>query len=288
MVPDTASKAQVAAMKLTKTKMCKFEAWGSCSKGAQCPYAHSSDELNPLPDLRRTKLCKRLIQNGVCDNPGCTFAHDKEELRMPPSVITAFRTKTCRFFVETGSCKLGSRCSFSHDIPEEMRGSAGSSLQSEDHAPLEMRPLLPPVPDFPPAPVAPGLPKKVREKGSRRIHPPPGLEATFGRFGGEDLKVVQQSVDSPAYVARIAEPTPWDSYLHSFSQAADSYCQKTDLLVGQQLSMLRFKAMLAGFHQGATLIPDIPLSHGLRDPRKPLLSARSSESTICSLSDLLA
>mmetsp|Transcript_90158 Transcript_90158/g.255539 ORF Transcript_90158/g.255539 Transcript_90158/m.255539 type:complete len:205 (+) Transcript_90158:50-664(+) len=183
MVPETTEKAQVAAMKLTKTKMCMFEAWGSCSKGAQCPYAHSSDELNPLPDLRRTKLCKRLIQNGVCDNPGCTFAHDEEELRLPPAKIAAFRTKTCRFFVETGSCKLGSRCSFSHDIPDHMSGSAGSSAQSADYDPLE---VPPPVPDFTP------FPKNVRKTGSKRINPLPLPESSSMCVSSEALQ--QQSI----------------------------------------------------------------------------------------------
>mmetsp|Transcript_79385 Transcript_79385/g.224718 ORF Transcript_79385/g.224718 Transcript_79385/m.224718 type:complete len:239 (+) Transcript_79385:57-773(+) len=79
-------KAQVTAMKLPKTKMCKFEMRGLCTKGSGCLYAHSIDELQPLPDFRCTKFCKALIQTGACNNPGCTFAHSKEELRTGPKL----------------------------------------------------------------------------------------------------------------------------------------------------------------------------------------------------------
>mmetsp|Transcript_54278 Transcript_54278/g.129358 ORF Transcript_54278/g.129358 Transcript_54278/m.129358 type:complete len:295 (+) Transcript_54278:53-937(+) len=34
-----------------KTKMCKFHLVGQCCKGAACTYAHSQEELRPVPDL---------------------------------------------------------------------------------------------------------------------------------------------------------------------------------------------------------------------------------------------
>jgi len=103
-------------MKLTKTKMCKFNTQGVCTRGADCLFAHSTKELNPLPDLRNTKFCKDLIQTGVCGDPFCTFAHNREELRAAP----AGKPRACQFFADAGHCKLGARCRFSHD-PDAIR-----------------------------------------------------------------------------------------------------------------------------------------------------------------------
>eukprot|EP00441_Pelagodinium_beii_P043953 CAMPEP_0197651552 /NCGR_PEP_ID=MMETSP1338-20131121/33062_1 /TAXON_ID=43686 ORGANISM="Pelagodinium beii, Strain RCC1491" /NCGR_SAMPLE_ID=MMETSP1338 /ASSEMBLY_ACC=CAM_ASM_000754 /LENGTH=359 /DNA_ID=CAMNT_0043226219 /DNA_START=91 /DNA_END=1170 /DNA_ORIENTATION=- len=65
----------------SKTKLCRFNLLGICAKGTQCPFAHGSVELQPLPDLRCTKLCKQLLSTGACTTAGCTYAHSKEELR---------------------------------------------------------------------------------------------------------------------------------------------------------------------------------------------------------------
>jgi len=66
----------------SKTKLCRFNLLGICAKGLQCPFAHGSVELQPLPDLRCTKLCKQLLSTGTCTTAGCTYAHSKEELRI--------------------------------------------------------------------------------------------------------------------------------------------------------------------------------------------------------------
>lgn len=66
---------------LAKTKMCKFHSVGKCAKGPHCPFAHTSVELRPTPDLRKTKLCMTMKQTGRCDDEKCTFAHSKKELR---------------------------------------------------------------------------------------------------------------------------------------------------------------------------------------------------------------
>lgn len=97
-----------------KTKMCKFFVLGKCTKGEQCPFAHESDELRKLPDLRCTKLCKSLIQTGLCTNKSCTYAHSKEELR---STGAFHKTKLCRF-MQTGHCTLGAKCNFAHSAVE--------------------------------------------------------------------------------------------------------------------------------------------------------------------------
>lgn len=65
-----------------KTAMCKFHLRHACSKGSTCNFAHSRQELQPLPDLRCTRLCPHLLRaGGACGDPGCRFAHQRQELR---------------------------------------------------------------------------------------------------------------------------------------------------------------------------------------------------------------
>lgn len=74
-----------------KTTICKFYAQSSCTKGGDCKFAHTADELKPLPDLRCTRPCL-LFAKGFCTAGGsCTFAHSKSELRS--SVPSGARSK---------------------------------------------------------------------------------------------------------------------------------------------------------------------------------------------------
>jgi len=122
-VAAAAHRAAAPPVQFSKTKMCKFQILGVCSKSYSCPFAHDSVELNPLPDLRCTKLCKTLIQTGECNIQGCSYAHSKEELRTTSASASAFKTKPCRFFTETGQCSLGSKCNFAHHL-DELRASS--------------------------------------------------------------------------------------------------------------------------------------------------------------------
>jgi len=79
----------VAARRLpamcVKTKMCRFNILGACSRGQDCRFAHDRAQLERRPDLRRTKMCPDLISTGSCRHGGeCTYAHDKGELRKFP------------------------------------------------------------------------------------------------------------------------------------------------------------------------------------------------------------
>jgi hypothetical protein len=65
---------------LNKTKICKFNLAGCCSKGSACTFAHDPDELKAPPDFTRTTLCKFFRQQGWCDNADCKFAHSSDEL----------------------------------------------------------------------------------------------------------------------------------------------------------------------------------------------------------------
>eukprot|EP00405_Crypthecodinium_cohnii_P012759 CAMPEP_0206431196 /NCGR_PEP_ID=MMETSP0324_2-20121206/7230_1 /ASSEMBLY_ACC=CAM_ASM_000836 /TAXON_ID=2866 /ORGANISM="Crypthecodinium cohnii, Strain Seligo" /LENGTH=599 /DNA_ID=CAMNT_0053897097 /DNA_START=437 /DNA_END=2238 /DNA_ORIENTATION=+ len=64
-----------------RTKMCKFFLLGCCSRGDQCHFAHSKEQLSELPNLYRTKLCRTLINTGSCTDETCRYAHNKDELR---------------------------------------------------------------------------------------------------------------------------------------------------------------------------------------------------------------
>jgi len=63
-----------------KTKLCVFNRKNRCEMGARCPFAHSSRELLPAPDLAKTKLCCNFFRGRCCDTR-CKFAHGSKELR---------------------------------------------------------------------------------------------------------------------------------------------------------------------------------------------------------------
>eukprot|EP00421_Protoceratium_reticulatum_P013326 CAMPEP_0168381766 /NCGR_PEP_ID=MMETSP0228-20121227/13045_1 /TAXON_ID=133427 /ORGANISM="Protoceratium reticulatum, Strain CCCM 535 (=CCMP 1889)" /LENGTH=531 /DNA_ID=CAMNT_0008394873 /DNA_START=41 /DNA_END=1638 /DNA_ORIENTATION=+ len=67
--------------KFHKTKQCRFFELGKCRKRGACNFAHSPEELRPMPDLTCTKLCPHLLETGECTQSGCTFAHSAEEFR---------------------------------------------------------------------------------------------------------------------------------------------------------------------------------------------------------------
>jgi len=67
-----------------KTKMCKFNMVGRCTRGDVCKFAHSESELEPLPDFHFTRMCPAFVETGHCHRgAACTFAHKVSELRAP-------------------------------------------------------------------------------------------------------------------------------------------------------------------------------------------------------------
>ncbi|CAJ1341016.1 unnamed protein product [Effrenium voratum] len=98
-----------------KTKMCVFNKKQKCSMGAQCPFAHSEEELQKAPDLTKTKLCYNFFRR-KCNDSKCKFAHGYGELR---ATDTVFKTELCRWWAN-GSCKAGDSCRYAHGI-EELR-----------------------------------------------------------------------------------------------------------------------------------------------------------------------
>jgi len=63
-----------------KTKMCAFNRKNRCELGASCPFAHTLEELQPMPDLAKTKLCYNFFRRR-CSDSKCKFAHGSAELR---------------------------------------------------------------------------------------------------------------------------------------------------------------------------------------------------------------
>jgi len=299
-------------MKLTKTKMCKFEIRGLCSKGTQCLYAHSAEELKPLPDFRCTKICSVMVQTGSCNNSGCTFAHSRDELRT--------KTKICRFFIETGSCKLESQCHFAH-LPREAQDSTATP-PSEDQEQSEALPL------------APGS-SAASSSGTAPSTSPEYFAPTAGLDGG--LAMVDEAprpfMYSPAYVAAPAALNPWESIALPSAAAggeddesgaspppacpsedsSESCHEWEDILMeldalrldwqasdellstqaarcppaspaDQQGGVVKVITRLSGFGDGPSHSPGTPAK--VESALKPLRLTKASQSTLCSQADI--
>jgi len=80
-IPSSPNRARMRN-KFYKIKMCHFVATGACKKPYNCSFAHSPEELLPMPDLRNTKTCPNLLSNGTCEDECCRFAHAKDEVRV--------------------------------------------------------------------------------------------------------------------------------------------------------------------------------------------------------------
>ncbi|ANQ06353.1 Uncharacterized protein PCOAH_00007320 [Plasmodium coatneyi] len=96
-----------------KTKMCPFQKNKNyCLNESNCHYAHSIDELKPMPDLRNTKLCDYVKKKIPCRDANCKFAHDIDTLK--PSVhLATYKSTICSFWGK-GKCFNGNKCRFAH------------------------------------------------------------------------------------------------------------------------------------------------------------------------------
>ncbi|KAK6590541.1 CCCH domain protein [Cryptosporidium xiaoi] len=84
------SSSELVRRQLYKTKMCAFYNVGKCTRGNLCAFAHSVQELRPLPDLRFTRLCELTKRGDICRDINCTFAHSLNDLRtteIPPTPL---------------------------------------------------------------------------------------------------------------------------------------------------------------------------------------------------------
>lgn len=92
-----------------KTKMCpRLE---NCPLGKNCSFAHSDQELRPLPQFKKTAVCYN-YRRGKCFDPDCRFAHGEEEMigytPQPPSQPR----RICPYFI-LGTCR-DQECSNTH------------------------------------------------------------------------------------------------------------------------------------------------------------------------------
>lgn len=66
-----------------RTNLCKFYFAGRCSRGMDCTFAHSKENLLPVVDLRKGSLCFNFAQGYCKEGDDCKFAHGKSNLRQP-------------------------------------------------------------------------------------------------------------------------------------------------------------------------------------------------------------
>jgi len=115
--PSSQAMSPEYSMKFRKTRLCRF--YPKCSKGKSCPFAHSKDELQAVPDLAKTKLCYNYFRR-KCNDSNCKFAHGYQELRATEGV---YKTELCRWW-SYGTCKAGDSCRYAHGV-EELRSANG-------------------------------------------------------------------------------------------------------------------------------------------------------------------
>ncbi|CRH00413.1 zinc finger protein, putative [Plasmodium relictum] len=110
-----------------KTKMCPWFFSGRCDRGVDCLFAHSQDELNPIPDLSFTSLCPLAKKSGLCKNEKCSYAHSVCELRPTGDL---YKTAPCTKFLR-GKCNAEAHCRHAHYI-EELRPLPGNLSPSQN------------------------------------------------------------------------------------------------------------------------------------------------------------
>ncbi|CEM13176.1 unnamed protein product [Vitrella brassicaformis CCMP3155] len=101
-----------------KTRMCQFTGDGQpCPRGQRCPFAHTVEELRPLPDLTKTRVCEEW-ERGQCpymhDPKACKYAHGVAELRTTDDY---FKTAICQHWLR-GECRAGASCRHAHGVAE--------------------------------------------------------------------------------------------------------------------------------------------------------------------------
>lgn len=134
------SNAKCVLTQLRKTRMCvRYLQGNSCPNEATCVFAHSVDELERKPDLRKTRLCKAFAK-GRCPYATCTFAHGEPELRYTDMF---YKTSLCTFN-NKDACRNGDSCRFAHG-EEELRSYVARLQDGSSTPPLSERdgPALP-------------------------------------------------------------------------------------------------------------------------------------------------
>ncbi|OII77285.1 zinc CCCH type domain-containing protein [Cryptosporidium andersoni] len=106
---------EMVKRQLYKTKMCPFLPEGKCSKGDFCSFAHSQEQLRPLPNLKFTKLCEPISLGKKCTDINCAYAHNREDLRITNEQL--YKVRLCNFN-KKNKCLNGIYCRFAHGNSE--------------------------------------------------------------------------------------------------------------------------------------------------------------------------
>lgn len=309
-----------------KTKLCRFEAMGMCTKGVDCPFAHGSRELNPLPDLRCTRICKTLIETGMCNSATCTYAHNRDELRLPGASRPTLKTKQCKYVAENGTCYQGAWCQFAHNTEEQrdMRSQKKrdrrsndvqqqqqqQQIQSQCHDSLSggLRDVISTVSrDEPDEVIAPHNSQNVAAVAI--LSPPPGLEMPkkdSANFNPVYIKIGEGfQADSPQ-LAPLAEQ-PGVSWIDLIDSVLGNDGGHGPVLSGAEPSVASSSSSSSQYWGSGSLFSASPWlpddrslavdqqdgtlnisSLALTEPAivKPMRSVRTSETTLCSLSDV--
>mmetsp|Transcript_23550 Transcript_23550/g.47336 ORF Transcript_23550/g.47336 Transcript_23550/m.47336 type:complete len:247 (-) Transcript_23550:233-973(-) len=85
-------------------------------KGGSSPKAAVGGTSPTNRHLTKTKLCKFYATTGTCRRgAACHFAHGTADLVAPPDL---YKTEMCYQFSETGMCRFGDTCTFAHGSAE--------------------------------------------------------------------------------------------------------------------------------------------------------------------------
>jgi len=83
-------------------------------------------------NLYKTELCQSWIETGSCRyGSKCQFAHGEEELR-PVLRHPKYKTEICKTFSNTGQCPYGKRCRFVHQLYELRASSSEIDVQADE------------------------------------------------------------------------------------------------------------------------------------------------------------
>jgi len=90
-------------------------------------------------NLYKTELCRSWIESASCKyGTKCQFAHGQHEIR-PVIRHPKYKTEICKTFHTNGTCPYGRRCRFVHNTADLLRNSPNDS---PTNSPLELLPLV--------------------------------------------------------------------------------------------------------------------------------------------------
>mmetsp|Transcript_42920 Transcript_42920/g.77225 ORF Transcript_42920/g.77225 Transcript_42920/m.77225 type:complete len:244 (-) Transcript_42920:336-1067(-) len=73
--------SHVRIQQFKRTKLCKFNLEGACTRGAYCNFAHSVEDMEEQPDYSKTRLCVDFMEGKCTHGSKCKFAHGKRDLK---------------------------------------------------------------------------------------------------------------------------------------------------------------------------------------------------------------